>query len=118
MDLELLLVVVLVFNNLLGGGMAKGIPVVLSKRTFPTKGAASEFFSNMLHSYKPGDRVSDADGVDLASVLDRHPSRDEKVGVGVDHFEVQNADYASQCFRVVRTDGTWARFSYKACITP
>ena len=99
-------------------GMARGTPIILSKRTFPTKGAASEFFSTMLHRYKPGDRVTDADAADLASVLDRHSSRAEKVGVGIDHFEVQSADFASQCFRVVRTDGTWARFSYKACITP
>jgi hypothetical protein len=97
--------------------MARGKPVILSARTFATQGAASKFFSGMLRKYKPGDRVTDLDAVDLASVLDRHPNRTEKVGIGIDHFEVQAADYASQCFRVVRTDGTWARFSYKACIT-
>jgi len=98
--------------------VAKGTAVILSKRTFPTKRAASEFFSKMLHRYKPGDRVTEADAEDLASLLSRHPSRKEKVGAGITHFEVQSADFASQCFRVVRTDGTWARFSYKVCITP
>jgi Protein of unknown function (DUF3223) len=112
------MVVIYVATTNSGIAMAKGKPVILSKRTFPTQGAASEFFSNMLHSYKPGDRVTDADAVDLASALDRHPSRDEKVGIGIDHFEVQSADFASQCFRVVRIDGTWARFSYKACVAP
>ena len=98
--------------------MDRGTPVVLSTRTFATKGAASEFFSTMLHRYKPGDRVIDADAVDLASILDRHPDRSERIGVGIDHFEVQSADFGSQCFRVVRIDGTWARFSYKVCISP
>lgn len=98
--------------------MARKTPVVLSTRTFPTKGAASEYFSDMLHKYNPGDCVIDADAADLASLLDRHSSRTEKVGVGIDHFEVQSADFGSQCFRVVRKDATWARFSYKACITP
>jgi len=97
--------------------MARGIPVVLSTRTFPNKGAASEYFSDMLHKYVPGDRVADPDSADLASLLERHPNRDEKIGVGVDHFEVQAADYATKCFRVVRSDGTWARFSYKTCIS-
>lgn len=98
--------------------MGRKKPVILSTRTFSTQGAASKFFSDMLHRYTPGDRVSDVDAADLASVLERHPDRDEKVGVGIDHFEVQAADYSSQCFRVVRTDGTWARFSYKPCIAP
>src|SRR6202035_908017 len=98
--------------------MARGKPVVLSTRAFPTMGKAHEFFSEMLHRYKPGDRVSVADASDLTCLLDRHPDRDEKVDVGIDHFEVHSADFGSQCFRVVRTNGTWARFSYKACITP
>jgi hypothetical protein len=51
----------------------------------------------------------------LASLLERHPEASEKIGSGIDHFEVQSADFASQCFRVVRTDGTWARFSCIRC---
>ncbi|WP_249146754.1 DCL family protein [Bradyrhizobium japonicum] len=72
----------------------------------------------MLHKYKPGDNVSAADAADLSSLLERHPDSAAKIGMGIHHFEVQAADYSSQCFRVVRPDGTWARFSYKACIAP
>jgi hypothetical protein len=98
--------------------MGKAKPVVLATRTFAKRGEASKYFSRMLAKYKPGDRVSDADGKDLAGLLERHPERDDKIGSGIDHFEVQIADYATQCFRVVRIDGTWARFSYRACISP
>jgi hypothetical protein len=76
------------------------------------------FFSDMLHRYEPGDRVSDADAKLLAELLQRHPSAASKIGAGIDHFEVQEADYESQCFRVVRTDGTWERFSYQPCVAP
>jgi hypothetical protein len=96
--------------------MGRAKPIILSSRTFATTGEAREYFSDMLQKYEPGDRVLDVDAVHLAALLDRHPDRSNKIGIGVDHFEVQSADYASQCFRVVRLDRTWARFSYKACI--
>lgn len=92
--------------------------VVLDTRIFASRLAASEYFGAMLKGYGPGDRVSDAHAAELASLLQRHPESAEKIGCGIDYFEVQSADYSSQCFRVVRTDGTWARFSYHACVAP
>ncbi|SEH25739.1 Protein of unknown function [Methylobacterium sp. 275MFSha3.1] len=98
--------------------MARGKPVVLPSRTFPNQLSASDHFKSMLKRYKPGDRVSDADAAELSGLFQRHPEYDERSGPGVDHFEVQSADYGSQCFRAVRVDGTWARFSYKKCVAP
>ncbi|MES2055995.1 MAG: DCL family protein [Pseudomonadota bacterium] len=98
--------------------MARSKPVVLDTRTFAKQGDASSYFGAMLQGYQPGERVSDEDAADLACLLKRHPEADEKIGDGIDHFEVQIADYSTQCFRVVRTDGTWARFSYHTCIAP
>jgi hypothetical protein len=72
----------------------------------------------MLSRYKPGDRVSDEDAVDLTGHIARHREAVEKIGVGIDRFEVQNADYGTQCFRGVRTDDTWERFSFNACLAP
>jgi Protein of unknown function (DUF3223) len=98
--------------------MARGKTMTLSTRTFSKLGDASEFFRTMLKKYTVGDRVTEEDAADLASLLDRHPNRDEKIGDGIDHFEVQAADYGTKCFRVVRSDGTWDRFSFKACVSP
>jgi hypothetical protein len=98
--------------------MARGKPVVLSSREFANQSLASEHFGSMLKRYKPGDRVSDEDAVELADLFRRHPDYEERSGIGVDHFEVQSADFGSQCFRAVRSDGTWARFSYKTCVAP
>lgn len=98
--------------------MARGKPVVLPSGTFANRQLAAAHFQSMLKRYSPGDRVSDEDAAELAGLILRHPEGSEKVGVGIDHFEVQSADYGSQCFRVVRKDGTWERFSYKTCVAP
>lgn len=93
-------------------------PVVLPSRTFATQALAYDHFSAMLNRYGPGGRVDDGDAAELSELLQRHPEAMEKVGVGIDHFEVQSADYNTQCFRVVRKDGTWARFSFQKCVAP
>lgn len=98
--------------------MARGKPVVLTSREFPNQSLASKHFASMLKRYKPGDRVSDADSIEVADLFRRHPDFHGRSGVGIDHFEVQSADYGSQCFRAVRSDGTWTRFSYKTCVAP
>jgi hypothetical protein len=96
--------------------MARGKPVELVTRTFRTQGEAKEYFSAMLARYEPGEVVSEEDAKDLKSLLDRHNEREKKVGTGVDHFEVMSADFNSQCFCVIRSDGTKVDFSYQRCI--
>lgn len=96
----------------------KGKPVILSTRGFQNQKEATAFFKEMLYRYKPRERISDADSADLASLLKRHTDYDEKVGVGIDHFEVMNAEFGTRCFRLVRVDGTGEDFSYLHCIAP
>lgn len=90
--------------------------IKLATRDFAAKKDAKAYFRAMLNRYKPGDRVNDDDGKDLASLLTRHPRAGEKIGPGIDHFEVMSADYNTQCFWAVRTDETMERFSYQTCI--
>lgn len=71
----------------------------------------------MLYSYRPKQRVSDNDAVHLAALLERHSEYEEKVGIGIDHFEVMHAEYGTRCFRIVRADGTGVDFSFHHCIT-
>ena len=98
--------------------MARGKPVVLASREFDNQLRAREHFASMLRRYRPGERVSDEDAAELGDLFRRHPEYDERSGDGIDHFEVQKADFGSQCFRAVRRDGTWSRFSYKTCVAP
>lgn len=90
--------------------------VDLATLSFPTQRAATQFFGQMLYRYRPGDRVNVEDAQHLAALLEQHTEREEKVGCGVDHFEVVWADYGTQCFHVVRSDGTGRDFSYHHCI--
>lgn len=98
--------------------MPRGKPVELPSRTFANQTLARQHFAAMLKRYKPGERVSDVDAQDVEGLFQRHPEFKERSGDGIDHFEIQIADFGSRCFRVVRKDGTWDRFSYKKCIAP
>ncbi|MEH3116370.1 MAG: DCL family protein [Methylorubrum populi] len=96
--------------------MPRGKPVVLDTRSFDNQKMATAFFKSMLNRYRPKQRVSDEDAADLAGLLKRHAEYEEKVGVGIDHFEVMSAEFGTQCFRLVRVDGTGEDFSYPHCI--
>jgi len=96
--------------------MSRGNSVDLATLSFPTQRAATEFFKEMLGRYRHGDRVNDTDSLHLAALLERHTEYPAKVGCGVDHFEVMMTEHGTQCFRIVRTDGTGTDFSYPHCI--
>lgn len=70
----------------------------------------------MLNRYRPGERVSDEDGLDVAALLERHTEYIAKVGCGVSHFQVMMTEHGTQCFRIIRTDGSGTDFSYPHCI--
>ena len=92
--------------------------IVLGTRTFEKAGDGTAFFRAMLNRYSTGARVSDDDAKELLALLDRHDERDEKIGVGVDHFEVQAAPdgHPGRCFWIVRTDGSRIDISFKHCL--
>lgn len=100
----------------LGIEMGRSIPVDLGVVTFKSRTAAREFFQAMLHRYAVGDRVSSEDQTLLSELLKRHPDSLQKIGVGIDHFEVLGADFDTQCFHIFRTDGTFEDFSLHTCV--
>ncbi|WP_352914333.1 DCL family protein [Mesorhizobium sp. M0915] len=70
----------------------------------------------MLSRYPANSVVSDVDAADLEALLMRHPEFTEKVGNGIHHFEVIDADYGTTCFCVIRNNGSRVRFSYITCV--
>jgi len=96
---------------------ARSKPVELATRSFDKQGDATLFFKTMLNRYRPGERVSDDDGLDVVALLERHTEYVMKVGCGVDHFEVVMTEHGTQCFRIVRVDGSGTDFSYPHCIS-
>jgi len=103
--------------------MGKKRRIVLSTRTFKKAGDAVAFFKDMLNRYSVGDRVSDADAMELTALIQRHEEVDEKMGCGIDHFEVRLPpddvpQFSMQCFWIVRTDRSAIDISYKHCLEP
>ena len=96
--------------------MPRAKPVVLDTRSFDSKKDATTFFKDMLNRYRPKQRVSEEDASHLAALLKGHSEYQEKVGIGIDHFEVMTAVFGTQCFRIVRRDGTGDDFSCRHCI--
>lgn len=96
--------------------MARAQSIEIAGQKFEKKGDALAYMKAMLNRYRPGARVSDADAAFLAEALKRHPEAHAKIGAGIHGFEVRTADYGTQCFWILRTDGTDERFSYKSCV--
>ena len=96
--------------------MAKSQPLEIGTHRFERKADALAFMKVMLNRYRPGDTVNADDGAFLVEALKRHPEAATKIGVGVCNFEVRSADYGTQCFYVLRVDGSEDRFSYKSCV--
>lgn len=71
----------------------------------------------MLNRYVPGERVSSDDAIHLAELFKRHPSYTEKVGPGVNYFEVMPDQFNTQCFCAVLKNGAKEGFSYNRCVT-
>lgn len=103
-------------NAIQGDLMARGKPVDLGTLTFATRQEALGHFKAMLARYRPEQTVGDADALELAELIKRHPERAEKVGPGVHHFEVMHAEFNTKCFAIVRTNGTRVDFSYRVCV--
>lgn len=97
------------------GGRSK--PVELATRIFDKQDDAKSFFKAMLNRYRPGEQINADDALDLAALLERHSEYVEKVGCGVRFFEVILTEHGTQCFRIVRVDGSGSDFSYLHCIT-
>jgi hypothetical protein len=92
--------------------------IQIDTRLFQKAGDGTQFFSAMLNRYSVGDIVSDTDSRDQNALLKRHDEKDEKIGVGIDRFEVGEAPdgHNGKCFWIVRSDGTRIDFSFKHCL--
>jgi Protein of unknown function (DUF3223) len=100
--------------------MGKARKIQIGDRLFEKAGDGTAFFSKMLNGYAIGNVVSVSDGNELSALLERHDEKDEKVGVGIDHFEVGAAQdgFGGKCFWIVRSDGSRIDFSFKHCLEP
>lgn len=95
--------------------MAK--PINIGGMLYPTKKAAAEAIRVVLYAYPIGATVDAVHADFLARVLDHHPERDEKVGVGVASFQVEQNE-GSRGFWLTRVDGSRTDWSFLSCLRP
>ncbi|MBO89547.1 MAG: hypothetical protein CMP14_08495 [Rickettsiales bacterium] len=91
-------------------------PVKIETKTFKTKSQAIIYFKNMLARYEAGERVNNDDALDLSALLKRHAEFAEKKGIGINYFEVMKTEFGTNCFKIIRFDGSSTDFSYLHCV--
>lgn len=98
--------------------MGKARQIKIDTRQFAKAGDATVFFRKMLNRYRVGDRVNDADTLDLHALIKRHDELVEKTGSGIDYFCVSSAPepHSGKCFWIVRTDSSKVDISYVHCL--
>lgn len=98
--------------------MGKARQIIIDTRTFSKATDAMGYFSDMLNRYSKDQTVNPDDHADLAALLKRHDEYLEKLGPGINRFEVSNAPdgYPGKCFWIVRLDGSRCDFSFKHCL--
>jgi hypothetical protein len=90
--------------------------IEIGELSFPSKVAATEHFRRMLHRNRTEKIIPEPDHSALCALLEKHPDRAEKIGVGVKGFSVRWAEYDTRCFEVIRQDGSREDFSFRWCI--
>ena len=97
------------------GGKSRAIQI--ETRTFIKHGDAVIFFREMLKRYSNGERVSDADALDLKALMSRHDEQSEKEGSGISHFYVDvGPEGFTRCFWIARTDNSNIDISFMHCL--
>jgi hypothetical protein len=85
---------------------------------FSSATQAKKEISGLLQSHQPGQVVAEECWEFLDALLDRHPEAEQIRGCGVVAFFVDRDSFGSQCFWVLRSDGSRQHFSYRQCVKP
>ncbi|XP_017236030.1 DNA-directed RNA polymerase IV subunit 1 isoform X1 [Daucus carota subsp. sativus] len=78
----------------------------------------SKELRHILHKYKVNQQLIELDEAIAAAALFFHPRSSEKIGCGLQGIKIGLSlkGETSQCFQLIRTDGTIEEFSYHKCI--
>jgi hypothetical protein len=95
-------------------------PYLIGDRTFRTKKAAEAHIQEILHRATVDEPLAVAETAVMLALLESHPDRGAKIGVGVASIHVRpDSEWGTtRHFVIVRTDGTFTDFSFKKCLTP
>jgi len=83
-----------------------------------TKTEKEKCMKTILNSYKAGEVLNPTHFEYVYGMLENHPKYLEKIGCGIKNIKVDKSSFNTNCFYIVRIDGTTEGFSVKECITP
>lgn len=92
--------------------------IEIGDKIFKTKKAAEDYIRSILYKYELGESLAGEDLIFICSVLELHPDKDEKIGVGLKSIIVEKETTYNKTahFSVVRVDNSKEDFSFKKCI--
>jgi hypothetical protein len=92
-------------------------PIVIGRRVFATKKEATEACRAVLYRHPVGHTFLGEDERFLADLILLHAEAEQKIGVGVRSFQVEQ-NGPTRGFWITRIDGSRTDFSFIACLTP
>jgi Protein of unknown function (DUF3223) len=94
------------------------IPIKVGAREFASKAALKENVREIMARYTIAEYLNESDFAFIRELLDLHPERDQKVGVGIASFQVILDPEWKRNRQLVlhRIDGTATDFSWVSCI--
>lgn len=87
-------------------------PIEIGEIEFATKKDALTHYKTILNAYNFGEELTTSDFNDIMNLLETHPRRKEKIGVGIDTVRITKVQYNTKSFELVRIDGSTEFFSY------
>ncbi len=89
---------------------------VLNGEFFKSKEAVKRKCREILYRKKVGEPVDTLDFPFLRDLLNHHDNASQKIGCGVVSMYTMMAEQKTQCFALVRTDGSTTDFSFYSCL--
>ena len=84
----------------------------IGERKFLTKKEALNHYKGILNSYDFGESINEQDFLDVLALLETHPRKEEKKGVGIKQIRIAKLKYKTKAFELIRLDGSTEYFSY------
>ncbi len=100
-------------------GTQNDMTIAVAMLEFKSQEALKTYVKGVLSKYSVGEYVSEIDKRFLCELIERHPRRDEKIGVGIKAFKIYRVCGGAtkhNNFAIVREDNSIESFSYKQCI--
>lgn len=94
--------------------------IEIGDKSFKAKKDAEDFIRMILYKYPLNTALTGEDLIFICDLLECHPDKDSKIGVGVKSIIVEKDTTfkTTTHFSIIRTDDSKADFSFVKCLTP